>query len=55
MQYFAIHGCKQIYDPLIRSQIFKTANKLYRGAPLFPLYDNKVRVNNTWDDIRIVI
>ena len=40
---------------MIRNQIFQVANKIYRGVPLFPMQENKVRVNNTWDDIRIII
>jgi hypothetical protein len=40
LQYFTVHGCKFIFDPLIRKQVFEVANKIYRGIPLSKFDDN---------------
>ncbi len=35
LQYFTVHGCKFIFDPVIRKQIFDIATNIYRGSALF--------------------
>ena len=46
LQYFTVHGCKFLFDPLVRKQIFEVATNIYRGIPVSKFDDNLIYNND---------
>ena len=46
LQYFTVHGCKFVFDPLVRKQIFEVATNIYRGIPVSKFDDNLIYSND---------